>query len=417
MPTIDQLAPAFAAADTDELLINQNGVARKISRALLLAGLQPQIAVESGTLLGNPGPDFSAPSQITLGENLVLQGTTLSATASPYVVADLPQGTVPAGTDIIPVGQRGANAAVTYAQFMTGLSGMTNVDVSKLSVTSTGSSASYNIGDLAASTVLTTGAAMTGPLLLPGNPSQPLHAATKQYVDAGDAASLPINGGVLTGPLTLSGSPTMSSHAASKQYVDSQAANFLPISGGTLAGTLTLAGDPANLMQATTRRYTDAGDANNALAIAAEASARAAALGALQTTVVSTQSAVTSASANAAAAQTAASMALGNANAAQTTAATAASNATAAQSLAGAALPLAGGTMTGDLLTAANRVYAGTNDFAAVRVQGLPSDGKAMLYVNKVGSSGTDPNLLASVLLRERHGGHRRTPARQQLPS
>ncbi len=243
---------------------------------------------------------------------------------------------------------------------------------------------------------LTTGATMTGPLALFGNPLQPLHAATKQYVDAGDASALSTTGGVLTGPLTLSGSPTLALHAASKSYVDNQTATLLPKSGGTLDGALTLFGDPSDPLQATTRRYTDAGDANNATAIAAEAYARSAAFGAMQSTVASAQSAAVTAQANAGAAQAAANAALVGANAAQSSASSAVTSATTAQNLASSALPLAGGSMTGDLSLPANHVYAGTDDFSAVRAQGRPADGKAMLYVNKIGSAATDPSLLSS---------------------
>ena len=96
MPTIDQLAPAAAAADTDELMISQNGVSRKVTRAQLIAGLQPQIAAASGTLLGNPANTVGGPAPIAIGANLTLAGGTLSASATPFVVGTLPSGTVPA---------------------------------------------------------------------------------------------------------------------------------------------------------------------------------------------------------------------------------------------------------------------------------------------------------------------------------
>lgn len=67
----------------------------------------------------------------------------------------------------------------------------------------------------AGSTQLTT---CTGPIQLPSDPAQPLHAATKQYVDnkpgAPDATKLPLAGGTMTGALLLaagsSGSPPIS---------------------------------------------------------------------------------------------------------------------------------------------------------------------------------------------------------------
>ena len=48
MPTIDQLAPATAASDTDEIVLSKNGIVRKATRAQLLAGVQPQLAVSPG---------------------------------------------------------------------------------------------------------------------------------------------------------------------------------------------------------------------------------------------------------------------------------------------------------------------------------------------------------------------------------
>lgn len=59
------------------------------------------------------------------------------------------------------------------------------------------------------------GDTMTGPLILSGDPTLPLGAATKQsaVAKAGDT---------MTGLLTLSGTPTAPLHAATKQYIDSK---------------------------------------------------------------------------------------------------------------------------------------------------------------------------------------------------
>ena len=71
------------------------------------------------------------------------------------------------------------------------------------------------------------GDTMTGPLVLSGDPTQPMEAATKQYVDqhGGGGPSgdyLPLSGGTLTGPLTLAADPTENLQAATKQYVDTK---------------------------------------------------------------------------------------------------------------------------------------------------------------------------------------------------
>jgi hypothetical protein len=91
-----------------------------------------------------------------------------------------------------------------------------------------------------ARTVALAGDSMTGPLVLSGDPTLALHAATKQYVDlrpvdapndgsaygrqsAAWVKVLPLAGGTLLGMLTLSAGPTLGMHAATKQYVDARA--------------------------------------------------------------------------------------------------------------------------------------------------------------------------------------------------
>jgi len=78
MPTIDQLAPATAASDTDEFMVSQSGIARSITRAQVLAGVQPQLSVASGTLLGGPSTGTGGLEQITVGANLALTFGTLT---------------------------------------------------------------------------------------------------------------------------------------------------------------------------------------------------------------------------------------------------------------------------------------------------------------------------------------------------
>lgn len=64
------------------------------------------------------------------------------------------------------------------------------------------------------------GGTMTGPIVLPGNPSQPLQAASKQYVDTNDALKLNLAGGTMTGPIVLPGNPSQPLQSTPKQYVD-----------------------------------------------------------------------------------------------------------------------------------------------------------------------------------------------------
>ena len=104
------------------------------------------------------------------------------------------------------------------------------------------------------------GGTMTGKLTLSGDPTSNLHAATKQYVDTGlnekadaqdltshagnknnphgvtaaQVGALPISGGIMMGALTLSGNPTANLHAATKQYVDAGLEEKADVRVGTI---------------------------------------------------------------------------------------------------------------------------------------------------------------------------------------
>lgn len=61
------------------------------------------------------------------------------------------------------------------------------------------------------------GGTMTGDIVLPQDPDQPLEAATKQYVDN---TTVSVDGDTMTGFLTLNANPNLNLHAAPRQYVD-----------------------------------------------------------------------------------------------------------------------------------------------------------------------------------------------------
>jgi hypothetical protein len=123
--------------------------------------------------------------------------------------------------------------------------------------------------------VARTGDTMTGPLVLPGDPTQPLQASTKAYVDAHApgalpeapidsylygranaawARSVPLAGGTMIGPLSLAADPTTPFGAATKQIVDAKIAR----AGDAMTGELTLAADPVAALDAATKQYVDA---------------------------------------------------------------------------------------------------------------------------------------------------------------
>ena len=257
MPTIDELSPAISVSDTDELMISQAGVARKATRAQILAGVQDQLVLSPGSLLGRVDTGIGGPEVISVGKNLILNGKTLSAVATPFFVNALPAGNVPGTGDLVSVSQGGTNVAVTYEQFIRGIPEVANVDLSQALVTPAGAGTSQTLANIAASMVSNSGGSLSGSLYLSADPSAPLQAATKAYVDNSAAKGIALTGASLSGPLFLSGPPVQPLQSATKSYVDSVGASVLSISGGSLTGSLLLAGDPVIPLQSVTKRYAD----------------------------------------------------------------------------------------------------------------------------------------------------------------
>lgn len=257
MPTIDQLAAAPSASDSDELIVSQGGVTRKITRSQILNGVQPQITLSAAGLLGRASTGVGSPEVIAIGQNLVLQGHTLAALAAPFTVGSLPSGSVPSSADLVPVQQSGTTAAITYGQLVSGLAAAQNLNLSQALVVPTGGSIAGKLSDLTASMVLRTGGTLSGPLVLSGTPGTPGEAANRAYVDQRVASALPLVGGSLSGTLTLALLPVDSFDAATKGYVDSSMASAIPLGGGSMSGSLVLSGDPTAALGAATKLYAD----------------------------------------------------------------------------------------------------------------------------------------------------------------
>jgi hypothetical protein len=145
MPTIDQLQAAVTSSDTDELMATQSGSARKVTRAQLLAGLQPAISVPPGALLGNSGTAASSPLAITVGSNLTLANSTLSA-PSPFVIGSLPNGSAPDATDLVPISQGGTANAISYSTFLSSLASLPGFDASPMMTTASGGTTARSLG-------------------------------------------------------------------------------------------------------------------------------------------------------------------------------------------------------------------------------------------------------------------------------
>jgi hypothetical protein len=84
-------------------------------------------------------------------------------------------------------------------------------------------------------TITATTLTSTGQVILAGNPTTALGAATKQYVDSADALKVSKAGDTMNGLLVLSADPTAALGAATKQYADLKVAK----AGDTMTGPLT----------------------------------------------------------------------------------------------------------------------------------------------------------------------------------
>jgi|SRR5208283_659398 len=218
MPTIDQLPDALAASDSDELLVSQGGVARKMTRRQLLAGVQPTLSMGSGELLAGPSTGSGTPQAVAVGSNLILANGTLSASGPTYSIGSLPAGITPVASNLVGVSENGTDVSVSYATFMSGISGLSGINLSGQSVVPTGSTTAQTLANFAANTLPRSGGQVTGPLLLSSDPTQPIQAATKRYVDQ----RIMRTGDTISGALTLAADPTQPLQAATKEYVDNQ---------------------------------------------------------------------------------------------------------------------------------------------------------------------------------------------------
>lgn len=130
MPSIDELAAASGVSDQDELPISQSGTVRRATRAQILAGMQPQLTLGEGELLGRLSLGMGTPEPVAVGANLTLVNGTLSAPA-PYSPAALSIGGSAGGGDLVPIAQGGRDRALPYAQFMAGIGELAGFDLSQ----------------------------------------------------------------------------------------------------------------------------------------------------------------------------------------------------------------------------------------------------------------------------------------------
>ena len=107
-----------------------------------------------------------------------------------------------------------------------------------------------SVAQALSSQLLSSGGNLTGPLYLNGDPSQPLQAADKHYVDSSFSAALPLSGGTITGPASFNAAVTFGSSVTASSgigFTGTAAAqtlgNLIPGVASDGANGMTLAGN------------------------------------------------------------------------------------------------------------------------------------------------------------------------------
>lgn len=117
------------------------------------------------------------------------------------------------------------------------------------------------------------GGTMTGPLILSQDPTVADGAATKEYVDTGDATNAAAAAAAQTTANTANTAAGTAQTAANNAQTTANAA--LPKSGGTMTGSLLLNAAPTVTLGAATKGYVDTGDAASLTAAKAYTDAQA----------------------------------------------------------------------------------------------------------------------------------------------
>jgi hypothetical protein len=84
MPMISQLPDAAQVTPADRIPLSQSGMTHSVSIGTLLAGTQPAILADTGTLLGRTSLGPGGPEPIAIGTGLVLNNATLCATGQDH---------------------------------------------------------------------------------------------------------------------------------------------------------------------------------------------------------------------------------------------------------------------------------------------------------------------------------------------
>ena len=151
MPTIVQLPSASQVTAADLLPISQAGVTHSVRVGALLASMQPAVMADTGTLLGRISLGAGGPEAIEVGLGLVLNGGTLAASGVDH--ASFPQETRLTPTDQVVVESSGNPRLLPLSLLRGLFSAGSNISIDSTGTISASSSsdaetASYSITSL-----------------------------------------------------------------------------------------------------------------------------------------------------------------------------------------------------------------------------------------------------------------------------
>lgn len=155
MPTILQLPPVTQVTPVDEFPLSQGGITHSVTVSTLLAGVQPAVMAETGTLLGRVSMGAGGPESIGVGLGLALTAGALAASGADH--ADFPQQTTLVPTDQAVLSSAGKPMLLPLSSLRGLFSAGTDItinssgtiSVSTASGSSTGQASSYSITSLA----------------------------------------------------------------------------------------------------------------------------------------------------------------------------------------------------------------------------------------------------------------------------
>jgi hypothetical protein len=158
MPTISQLPVATEVTSEDEVPVNQAGVTHSVSVGTLLAGTQPAIFSDTGTLLGRISLGAGGPEPVTVGAGLLLNAGTLSSPA--FNLAGLSQQITLSPTDYAMLNSDGLLTLLPLSSLRGLFCAGANISIDAtgtISATVTSSGTPYSIANLAPITTVSSG--------------------------------------------------------------------------------------------------------------------------------------------------------------------------------------------------------------------------------------------------------------------